>query len=88
MSPNPPSLRWSPSVVPYLDDPEAISVLFSILADPNVDGRHKFDEVFPYRPGTRALMDDSWYVVYSVDENGSVTVHRMFRRKQIDAMLG
>ncbi len=63
-----------------------MSVLFSLLADPDLDGGLKFPIGFPYRSGTRALKDDSWYVVYSVEEDRSVSVHAMYRREEISRM--
>ena len=89
MLPTPPRLLVSPTVESHLADPDAISVLYSLLADPDVDYRLKFPLAdFPYRSGTRALLDDSWHVVYSVEEDRSVKVHLMHRREEIDRLLG
>lgn len=85
-----PRLSWSASVEDFLascDDPsDAIVTLFSILADPDVDNRTKFDlDYFPYR-GKRQLLDDSWHVVYDVDDDENVRVYTMRRRSDIDRL--
>ena len=84
-----PKLSWSGLVEDFLakyDDPMgAVRTLFSLLADPEVDGRVKFDvSGFPFRTPMRALLDDSWYVTYSVDYEGNVKVHQMKRRADVD----
>lgn len=84
-----PKLSWSGLVEDFLaqyEDPiGAVMTLFSLLADPEVDGHVKFDvSGFPYRTPTRALLDDSWYVTYSVDDEGNVKVHQMKRRADVD----
>lgn len=83
-----PELSWSVHVEEFLascDDPaDAIATLFSLLANPDVDNRVKFDlDYFPYS-GKRQLLDDSWYVVYDVDDDGNVRVYTMRRRSDID----
>ena len=81
----PPKLICSPTVQLRLSDVDALSTLYSLLANPDIDGRVKFSlEGFPYGPGTRALIDDSWHVVYSVDDDRNVHAHTMYTQKEID----
>ena len=56
--------------------------LFSLLADPDVDGVTKFCmEHFPYVSGTRMLLDESWYAVYHLVEHG---IHISVMRTRTD----
>jgi hypothetical protein len=58
--------------------------LFSLLADPDVDGRTKFSaDYYPY-VGMRELMDDSWYIRYRVDDESNVYVAYMKSRADVD----
>ena len=62
----------------------AISVLFEILSDPEVDDIKKFDASgFPYPPGVIEFLADGWYVVYRVASNGDVQVSRMYRESDL-----
>ena len=83
-----PELSWSVYVEEFLascdDRADAIAALFSLLANPDVDNRVKFDfDYFPYS-GKRQLIDDSWYIVYDVDDYRNVRVYTMRRRSDID----
>ena len=56
----------------------------SILADPSADNQHKFSaDHFPY-VGARILLDDSWYIVYHVNDVGDVYISSIMRRGDID----
>ena len=84
--PGVPSLFWSVPATSFPTDADALSVLFSLLADPDIDHRVKFAmNHFPYTGmRVRALTDDSWYIAYTVDDTKNVRVHSMKRRADID----
>lgn len=62
----------------YAEDARA--ALFSILFNPCVDHRRTFEpNCFPHMPGTRLMIDDTWYVVYRVEKNGDVWIATMLK---------
>ena len=78
----PPRLSFSDRAKTFLascdDQVDAMTALFSLLADPEVDGRIKRSaDYYPYVAGSRELMDDSWYIRYRVDDKGNVHVFFM-----------
>ena len=84
-------LSWSGQVESFLeacdDRLDAAEAMFSLLADPEIDDHIKFKHSgFPHGDSTRALLDDSWYMVYSVDNIGNVMVYQIRRRADIDHM--
>ena len=85
-----PELRWTAAVERSLARTyyaDTVTVLYSLLFDPSIDNRIKFPlNHFPYRPGTRALNDGVWYVVYSVDAARNVMVYQMYPRSYIDQL--
>jgi hypothetical protein len=67
----------------YAKDPDALLVAYNLLADPELDCRTKISlNHFPYQSGTRALVDDSWFVVYVVDGD-IVRIASMHRQEDI-----
>ncbi len=86
-----PELRWTPSVNARLAQTgfaNGITVLFSLLLDPEVDATNKFHwDMFPYRRGTRALFTEEWVAIYSVDNSGSVMVYSLNPRANADDLL-
>ncbi len=87
-----PELRWAPTVEQSLARAgyaSAVTVLYSLLYDPSIDNVTKFElNYFPYHPGTRALSDDQWWIVYSVDNAGNVFVSQMHPRSYVERLLG
>ena len=83
--PGVPRLVWLVPATPFPTDPDVLSVLYSLLADPAVDHRVKFAlNHFPYTGnGVKALKDDSWYITYTVDDARNVRVHSMKRSGDI-----
>lgn len=63
------------------DRHRAYVVLFSLLADPEIDNRTKISlDFFPYAPGTRGFGDGDWFIAYSASESGDVHIHSIHRR--------
>lgn len=58
---------------------------FSLLVDPVADNTNKFDaDYFPFTGrGVLELVDDVYLITYHVDDERSVHILRVFRRKDL-----
>ena len=83
-----PRLSWSWTVDRRLQDSDYISVirvLFSLLLDPDIDNIFKFPANDPQygMSRIRLMIDDDWYITYSVDDVGNVQVYLLIPRSDI-----
>ena len=85
-----PSLTFSPDVERFLaaeGDIDAITVVSSLLLDPDLDGQYKFQagHAHPF-VNMRELYDANWHITYEVDIESNVEVHAMMRRASSDEL--
>ena len=86
----------TPSLVVSLDverflaaqgDIDGITTAFSLLLDPDIDGKYKFhaSHAHPF-VSLRELYDANWHITYEVDIEGNVQVFSMMRRTDSDEL--
>ncbi len=65
----------------------AITAIFSLLLDPDVDGQYKFQAAHAHPFVTlREFYDANWHITYEVDIEGNVQVFSMMRRADSDEL--